>query len=128
MTKSIPDVPDRAWLDVDLGAIVRNARRFQELIGAPLLPMVKADGYGLGAVAVARALEAVAPWGYGVATHDEGSQLRRAGITRPILVFTPLMPDQIPVFRTDDLRPVATLRRRRRRRERRPKRRRAARP
>jgi alanine racemase len=106
VTKSNPDAPDRAWLDVDLGAIVRNARRFQELIGAPLLPMVKADGYGLGAVAVARALEAVAPWGFGVASRDEGARLRDAGITRPILVFTPLAPPQIEAFFTAGLRPV----------------------
>ncbi len=106
MTKSNPDAPDRAWLDVDLGAIVRNARRFQELIGAPLLPMVKADGYGLGAVPVARALEAIAPWGYGVATPEEGARLRGAGITRPLLVFSPLGSDQVAQFRVDQLRPV----------------------
>ena len=106
MTKSNPDLPDRAWLDVDLGAIVRNARRFQELVGAPLLPMLKADGYGLGAVPVARALEPVEPWGYGVATHDEGAQLRSAGITRPLLVFSPLGIDQVEQFRADRLRPV----------------------
>jgi alanine racemase len=106
VTKSNPDAPDRAWLDVDLGAIVRNARRFHELIGAPLLPMVKADGYGLGAVAVARALEAVDPWGYGVATHDEGAGLRKSGISRPLLVFTPLAIDQVEIFQADRLRPV----------------------
>lgn len=106
MTKSNPEGPDRAWLDVDLGAIVRNAHRFEQLIGAPLLPMVKADAYGLGAVAVARALEAVAPWGYGVATLEEGIRLRDAGIHRPILVFTPLDPTQIPEFRAGRLRPV----------------------
>ena len=106
MTKSNPDAPDRAWLDVDLGAIVRNARRFQKLIGAPLLPMVKADGYGLGAVPVALALEAVEPWGFGVATHDEGARLRSAGIIRPLLVFTPLGTDQVEQFHADQLRPV----------------------
>lgn len=51
--------------------------------------MVKADGYGLGAVAVARALEAVDPWGFGVATIDEGEELRAAGITRTILLLSP---------------------------------------
>jgi alanine racemase len=106
VTKSNPEAPDRAWLDVNLGAIIRNARRFQELIGAPLLPMVKADGYGLGAVAVARALEAVEPWGYGVATHDEGTHLRGAGIARPLLVFSPLGSEQVELFRADRLRPV----------------------
>jgi alanine racemase len=57
----------------------------------PLLPMVKADGYGLGAVRVARALEALDPWGFGVATVVEGEELRAASIKRPIVVFTPLL-------------------------------------
>ena len=55
----------------------------------PLLAMVKADAYGLGAVPVARALEAVEPWGYGLATHEEAVRLRSAGIDRPLLVFSP---------------------------------------
>lgn len=80
--------PARAWVEVDLGALCRNGAALQAR-GAALLPMVKADGYGLGAAAVACALERLAPWGYGVATVDEGIVLREAGITRPILVFTP---------------------------------------
>jgi len=108
VTKSIPEAPDRAWLDVDLGALVRNAQSFQTLINSPLLPMVKADGYGLGAVAVARALEQVEPWGFGVATVAEGAELRAAGLDRPIVVFTPLMPDPalVAAMRAHDLRPV----------------------
>ena len=55
--------------------------------------MIKADAYGLGASAVARALELLEPWGYGVATVDEAHELRDAGIGRPILIFTPLVAD-----------------------------------
>ena len=106
MTKLIPDAPDRAWLDVDLAALLRNARRFRELVGSPLLPMVKADGYGLGAAAVARALEEIDPWGYGVATPDEGAALRAAGIRRPIVVFSPLVASGVASCRTNGLRPV----------------------
>src|SRR6266496_4884888 len=79
----------RAWIDVDLGALVENARTVARAAGTRLLPVVKANAYGLGAVAVARALEQVDPWGYGVATIEEGAELRAAGITRPILVFMP---------------------------------------
>jgi len=43
----------------------------------------------VGAVTVSRALEQLDPWGYGVATVEEGAELRAAGITRPILVFMP---------------------------------------
>lgn len=106
MTKSNPPALDRAWLDVDLAALLRNARRFQQLIGTPLLPMVKANAYGLGAVAVARALEEVSPWGYGVATTDEGAELRGAGISRPILVFTPLRPSAVDAVLGHRLTPV----------------------
>jgi alanine racemase len=81
----------RAWVDIDLGALVRNAATVARHAGVPLLPMVKADAYGLGAVAVSRALERVEPWGFGVATIVEGEELRHAAITRPIVVFTPLL-------------------------------------
>ena len=61
---------------MDLAAIVRNAQRLTARARKPLLPMVKADAYGLGAVPVVRALESVDPWGYGVATIEEGEELQ----------------------------------------------------
>lgn len=82
----------RAWVDVDLSALRVNARTVMARSGARLLPMVKANGYGLGAVRVARALDALDPWGFGVAATDEGAELRTAGIGRPIVLFTPLVP------------------------------------
>ncbi|HEY4218405.1 MAG TPA: alanine racemase [Gemmatimonadaceae bacterium] len=81
----------RAWVDIDLGALLRNGAAVAAQAGVPLLPMVKADAYGLGAVRVARALERLDPWGFGVATTAEGEELRRAMITRPIVIFTPLL-------------------------------------
>lgn len=92
MTKSIAAGRTRAWVAVDLDALIRNARQYQARMGRPILPMVKADAYGLGLEPVAQALEPLAPWGYGVATVEEGAALRRAGISRPIVVFTPLYP------------------------------------
>ena len=82
----------RAWVDIDLGALLRNATTFAAQAGVPLLPMVKADAYGLGAVRVARLLDELDPWGFGVATTTEGEELRAVSITRPIVVFTPLLP------------------------------------
>lgn len=79
----------RAWVEVDLAALVENARTVAHAAGTRLLPVVKANAYGVGAVAVSRALEPLDPWGYGVATIEEGAELRAAGITRPILVFMP---------------------------------------
>ncbi len=96
----------RAWIEVDLGALVRNAATLARHAGVPLLPMVKADAYGLGAVRVTRALESLNPWGFGVGTVAEGVELREAGITRPIVVFTPLWRGAWPALRAARLTPV----------------------
>jgi alanine racemase len=97
----------RAWVEVDLDNLIGNARAvLDQAPGSRLLPMVKADAYGVGAVACARAIERLDPWGFGVATVPEGVQLRQAGIRRPILVFTPAQPDQLAAYRDHDLRAV----------------------
>lgn len=85
----------RAWMEVDLGALVRNATALGNRAGVPLIPMIKADAYGLGAEQVAHALEEVSPMAYGVATVDEGRDLRKAGIDRDIILFTPLLADEL---------------------------------
>ena len=95
----------RAWVDVDLAALVANARRVAAVSGSRLLPMVKANGYGLGAVEVARALEAVNPWGFGLASPEEADLLRAGGISRPLLVATPLVPEWTSRYLELDLRP-----------------------
>ncbi len=82
----------RAWVDVDLGALVRNGAALARHAAVPLVPMIKADAYGLGAVACARALEALDPHGFGVATVAEATELRAAGVARRIYVFSPLLP------------------------------------
>ncbi|MDH4131576.1 MAG: alanine racemase [Gemmatimonadota bacterium] len=103
---SNPAPPSRAWADIRLGAIIANARTIASISGVRLLPMVKANAYGLGAVPVARALEQVDPWGVGVVTPEEGVELRQAGITRPILVFTPFRPSTADLYLRHELRPV----------------------
>lgn len=95
----------RTWVEVDLAAIQRNAREVQRRSGTRLMPMVKANAYGLGAVPVARALETLDPWGFGVATHEEGAELRRAGIVRPVLVHQPTI-DMLPGIARDGLTPA----------------------
>jgi alanine racemase len=100
-----PSETARAWVDVDLAALVANARTIAAVSGSRLLPMVKANGYGLGSAEVARALEAVDPWGFGVASVDEAAALRTAGITRPILLVTPLLTQWMDRCLELDLRP-----------------------
>ena len=68
--------------------------------------MIKADAYGLGAEAVARALEPLDPWGYGVASVTEGEELRGWGVKRPVVVFTPLLDADLPRLRTARLTPT----------------------
>jgi alanine racemase len=96
----------RTWVDVDLRALAANARTLVALTGSRLLPMVKANGYGLGAVAVARALEPLEPWGYGVASVEEGAALRHAGISRPILAVSPLLAGAVDAHLAHDIRPA----------------------
>ncbi|MDX1675875.1 MAG: alanine racemase [Longimicrobiales bacterium] len=80
----------RAWVEVDLDALRANYDTVRRTAGTAVLPMVKADGYGVGAARVIRALEPRDPWGYGVATAAEGAELRELGVERPILVMSPL--------------------------------------
>ena len=98
-TKSTATQTTRAWVDVDLGALVRNGAALQRQAGVPLVPMVKADAYGLGAVACARALTALQPHAFGVATVTEAAELRAAGIRQRIYVFSPLLPDDFAAAR-----------------------------
>ena len=78
-----------AWAEIDLGALRHNARVLKAAIGdAALCAVVKADGYGHGALSAARAfLEGGADW-LAVAIVDEGLELRAAGIDAPILLLS----------------------------------------
>ncbi|MFQ5678812.1 MAG: alanine racemase [Gemmatimonadota bacterium] len=101
---------DRAWVEVDLSALARNARVMAEHVGGPgrLLPMVKADAYGLGAVPIAELLQELGVWALGVATVEEGARLRRAGIHGRIVVFTPCAPIDARRLRAEGLQPAVT--------------------
>ena len=106
-TQSTANETTRAWVDIDLGALVRNGAALARHAGVPLVPMVKADAYGLGAVPCARALEALDPHGFGVATVREAEELRAGGIDRRVYVFSPLLPGDVAAVRA--ARAVPTL-------------------
>ena len=116
----------RAWLAVDLAAARYNARCLRERAGVPLVAMLKADGYGVGAVALARALGAAFAddpslpegtgtakqaagdallWGIGVASVQEAVELREAGCTARLLCCTPLLQSDFVEARACALRP-----------------------
>lgn len=84
----------RAWVEVDPEALRRNYRRLEERVGpgVRILPMLKADGYGLGVQTAAAALSSLGPWGFGVATTDEAARLRQLGWEGRVVVFTPSPP------------------------------------
>ncbi|TAN30369.1 MAG: alanine racemase [Actinomycetota bacterium] len=75
-----------AWAEIDAEALVANARLMKNTIGsAKLCAVVKADGYGHGAVVVSKILEASGIDQFAVAHVDEAIELREAGISSPIL-------------------------------------------
>ncbi len=81
------------WVEVDLEAVAYNVRRVVEMVGpsVTVLAVLKADGYGHGAIRVARTVLNNGADYLGVASINEGALLRQAGITAPILVlgYTP---------------------------------------
>jgi alanine racemase len=85
----------RAWVEVDLAALAGNLRRVQEACpGAAVVPMLKADAYGLGLRGVLAALEGEQPWGIGVAAVAEGEALRALGWRGRVVVFAPTPPGE----------------------------------
>ena len=104
------DPQTRAWIEVQSASLRRNLRRIQEAVpaGVRLIPMVKADAYGLGMLQAVEALAHESPWGWGVATVDEGVTLREAGRTEPIVVFSPLPPGAEEVAVEHELSPTVS--------------------
>jgi alanine racemase len=84
------------WLEIDLGAIQNNIRQIRSIIHRPLMPVVKANGYGHGLVEVGRAAVSVGAEWLGVARLEEALALRQAGIRLPVLVLGFCPPDRVP--------------------------------
>ena len=84
------------WVSVDLDAVAHNVAAFDALVGdTAVCAVVKADGYGHGAPAVAAAaVRAGATW-LAVALVEEAAELRAAGVSAPILVLSEPRPDEM---------------------------------
>ena len=78
-------------LEVNLDAVVRNYNFFRSKLpsGTGLVAMVKASGYGAGSYEIARTMQDCGAAYLAVAVLDEGIDLRRRGITMPIMVMNP---------------------------------------
>ena len=83
------DPQQRAWMEVSPSAVEHNTRAVKGLLAldCSLMAVVKADGYGHGAETVARAAICGGASSLGVATLQEGIELRRAGLEQPVLVL-----------------------------------------
>ncbi len=80
----------RGYVTVDLDAIVSNMHHMKANLAeqTKMMGVIKTDGYGHGAVPIARQLEKLDfVFGYAVATPEEAQLLRRAGMKRPILIY-----------------------------------------
>jgi len=88
------------WAEISLGAYAHNIRELKRITRPParLMAVVKANGYGHGAVEVAReALQNGAQY-LGVARINEAIPLREAGLSAPILIFGYSPPDLAPIL------------------------------
>ncbi len=87
--QTLSGVCDRAWVEIDLGALGENVRQLRGLLSPEtgFMAVVKADGYGHGAIPIAKTVLEAGATALGVATVEEGIELRQAGIEAPILVL-----------------------------------------
>lgn len=78
----------RIYADIDLDAIVFNLMSMKQNVKpeTKMCGVVKADGYGHGAVAVSKAIEPFV-WGYAVATIEEAIELRKNQVEKPVLIL-----------------------------------------
>ena len=87
------------WLEVDLSAIKNNIQQIKKMTGTGVMAIIKANGYGHGVLAVAKAAEQAGASWLGVARIEEALNLRAVGIQSTIMVlgYTPplLIPEAI---------------------------------
>ena len=95
----------RAWVELNMEHLRHNVRLFQRLLpeGCVLMPAVKANAYGHGAVPVAEELQKLGICNYCVASAGEGAALRQAGIRGQILVLGYTHPRDFELLRACSL-------------------------
>lgn len=95
----------RAWIELDRDALRHNVEVLRKLLpdGCELMPAVKANAYGHGAVLISRELSQFGVKAFCVATIQEGIELRENGIAGEILILGYTYPTQIPLLVQYDL-------------------------
>lgn len=95
----------QTFVRVHLGNIRSNIEGIRKAVGnqRKILIAVKANGYGHGAVEISRMAEHIGVDWLGIATVPEGIELREAGITLPILKFSPAFPEEMSAAVTNKI-------------------------
>ncbi len=98
--KKLEEMLRRTWAQVNLNNLEHNLTKTRSLLkdSCKILAVVKADGYGHGAIESAKTFQKAGADFFGVSSIDEAKQLRRNGITKPILIF-----GYTPLDRADEL-------------------------
>ena len=98
------DMTRPTHVEINLGQLTANYQAIQAHVGRALvMPILKANAYGHGLLAIAQHLESIGVPYFGVAYLEEGLLLRQAGIRTPILVMGGILDNQIPLFLQNDL-------------------------
>ncbi|MCD7865137.1 MAG: alanine racemase [Clostridiales bacterium] len=99
----------RIRAEINLDHFEHNLNEIRRLISpdTKVCAVIKTDGYGHGAVALARMMETRKEiWGYAVATVEEAEVLRRSGLEKPILILGYVFDDDLDVMIDLDIRPT----------------------
>ena len=102
-------IQSRIYAAVDLDAVLYNLESMKKNIhrDTKIIAVLKADGYGHGAVPLAREIAPLSYiWGIAVATVEEGMELRRAGISKPILILGYTYEEDYETIVREDFRPA----------------------
>ncbi len=103
------NTPSRAYAEINLDAILHNMSQMQRILqpGTKIMPVIKADAYGHGAIPIGKELEPLSiTWGYATATVEEAQALRSSGLEKPILVLGATFPDQYRLLPDLGIRPA----------------------
>lgn len=98
-------LPNRVYAEINLDAICQNVQNAMDKVGkdTKMMAIIKTDAYGHGAVPVAKALNEIGTYAFGVATVEEAVQLRRGGLQNPILILGYVFPADYPLLIANDI-------------------------
>ncbi|MBQ2451801.1 MAG: alanine racemase [Lachnospiraceae bacterium] len=100
---------DRVWAEVDLDAVTENIATIKKKIkpDTKMIPVIKTDGYGHGAIPIAKAVESEESiWGFCVATAEEAHVLREKGVKKPLLILGYTFPYSYEKMIEEEIRPT----------------------